>query len=261
MMVRSVSISWLLLAIAPLAIAKTVAPVRYESFQKSKALYHVVIANLGDAEISAATVHSTRLEPFTALVSQTREPIAAITGTFFDPRTGIPVGDVITEGKVVASGARGSVIAIDWEGRAKIWDSEFQQALDWSTTRYALRGAVRLIRDGDVCPNPRAQMFRDPRVVSGRARRTAAGITKNGELVLMATKNAVTLGELGWAMLSRGAVQAVSLDGGSSTALQYRGQTLISPSRRLSNLLVVRAEPKVTGYPGWMNASSWSVTR
>lgn len=248
------SFAWLgLLAFAASAYADPA--ITHVSFKSGKAYYHAVVSDLTSDRVTVQAVLSPKLRSIHDLTAED-QPEAAITGTFFNPRDGYPVGDVLVDGKLMAEGKRGSVLAIDWAGKCHIFDSDFQQQVDWLDYRYALRGTVRLIRDGKVAPDPKSQKFRDPRIW-GRARRTAAGITSSGKLVMIATKNSVTLSDLGRAMRTLDVVNAVNLDGGGSTCLYYRGKVLISPQRRLSNLLVVQESTPLEGYPGWMKVSGW----
>ena len=131
---------------------------------------------------------------------------------------------------------------MDHFGNVKIFDTKFKQEVDWSQYKFGIRGVVRLVSNGVVNPNPKAQKFRDKRIW-GKASRTAVGLDKNGKLVLMATKKNVTLSQLGKAMLTQNVVEAVSLDGGSSTCLYYRGKMVIGADRRLSNMFVLQEKP------------------
>ncbi len=248
------------------------ASVRHDKFQHGRAHYHVAVANLSCDTISVETIHEPGLSNAWTLTARTA-PAVALTGTFFDPRTGTPVGDVLVDGELTAQGARGSVLAVDEKGRVQIFDSGYKQRLDWTGFRFGLRGLVRVIRDGVVCPDPKSQKFRDSRIW-GRAARTAAGITEDGRLVLMATRNSVTLSELGRAMKTRAVVDAIALDGGGSTCFYYRGEMLIKPQRRLSNMLIVRegGRPRdvfevaaesnpLRGFPAWYETSGWYRSR
>ena len=212
-------------------------PIGYTTFKYGRAGYHMVTADFRTELVSAETVHSQKLTSVWTMIKQS-QPAVAITGTFFAPSCQRPVADVLVDGKLTAKGDRGSVVAVDWFGKVSIFDSRFKKKVDWSLYRFALRGAIRVLTAGKVNPNPKAQHFRDRRLW-GRAARTAVGITKSGKLVLLATRSSVTLSELGKAMLSRGVRDAISLDGGSSTCLYYRGAMVISPGRKLSNLFVV----------------------
>lgn len=228
-----------LLAAAAVFQAQTEgSPVWAGEMRSGRATYSFVTADLPSGRVTVNTALESRLTNAWKIIRRNQEPAAAITGTFFAWETQQPVGDVLVDGRAHRFGARGSVIAIDWQGQAGIFDSEYGRWLDWRPFRFGLRGTVRLIRDGKVDPNPQAQRFRD-RAIWGRAARTAAGIRANGVLVLCATRQAVSLSELGEAMRRLGAVDAVNLDGGGSTMLYYRGRMLIPTRRGLCNLLTL----------------------
>lgn len=213
------------------------------SFQQGGRWYHGVIVRLSQATVSAETVYYPRLvSPWKAISEHA--PKAAITGTFFAWENQQPVADVLVNGQLKVRGYRGSVVAIDWLGQARIFDSEFGRPVDWTPYRFALRGAVRLMSGGVVSPNPRAQKFRDP-AIWGRAARTSVGVTKEGDLILCATASRATLSEIGNALKTLGAVDAISLDGGGSTMLYWNGDMIVPTSRRLCNLLVVHDRPPI----------------
>jgi len=212
-------------------------PVKYVSFAKGGAVYHSVVANLSDDRVSVETRYATNLISMRSLFGDD-EPVAALTGTFFAWENEKPVGDVVVDGDLVAKGRRGSVLAVDWFGKVHIFHPGFRQEIDWFPYRYALRGTVRLVENGKVNPDPRSQHFRDSSIW-GRAARTAAGVTGDGKVVLCATTHPVSLSQLGWAMVGLGVKDAVSLDGGGSTALFYRGKMVVPTGRRLCNLFVI----------------------
>lgn len=222
-------------------------PVARVSRKIEGAWHHAVIADLNSGLVCAEVVHSERLTPPWKMIGNV-EPIAAVTGTFFAWETGRPVAEVMVDGTLVAEGRRGSMLGIDWNGAASIVDLPMGAQLDWLPYRYGLRGAVRLLRDGQVVPNPKAQGFKDPRIW-GKAPRTGAGITKQGKLILMATAKPMQLSQFGRAMKEFGAEQAVSLDGGGSTMLYYRGSMVIPTHRPLSNLLVVKEGSPLALWP------------
>lgn len=224
-------------AVAPTHVAAA-KPIAYTSFIRDKALYHVVKADLDSGRVNPVTVYRPQLVSTWKLVTSANATVG-ITGTFFAPGSGYPVGDVLIDGELKVHGNRGSAIGVDHFGSVDIFDTRFRKEYDWSNYKWGLRGAVRLISGGKVCPNPKAQKFKDPRIW-GKASRTAIGLTKNGKLLLVATKNNVTLSQLGKAMLSRGVVDAISMDGGGSTCLYYRGKMVIGTARRLSNMFVLQ---------------------
>lgn len=208
----------------------------YQSFRMGHAIYHMVTADVSSGEVHAETVRDNPKSPAGLLYG--KHPIAAITGTFFNPRGGKPVADVLVDGRLVDAGNRGSAVAVGWNREVSIFDWPFLHGVDWSSYRWGLRGAVRLIENGKVSPNPKAQHFHDSRIW-GRAARTAVGITWNGKVVFCATAQNVTLSELGRAMAVRGVTNAVSLDGGGSTCLYYKGSMVVPTGRHLSNMLVL----------------------
>jgi hypothetical protein len=214
----------------------------YQLMAHGHARYHVVTADMRSGRFDAKTVYSPNLISIWTLLGRGK-PVAAITGTFFSPRSQQAIADVLVDGTLVARGSRGSAIGVNYYGGVKIFHDSFRKRTDWGEYRFGLRGGVMLIRDGKVCPDPKAQRFRDRRIW-GRAARTAIGTTKSGKLVMVATRSAVTLSELGKAMASRGVSDGISLDGGGSTALFYQGSLVVPPKRKLCNLFVLSRRPE-----------------
>ena len=212
-------------------------PVAYDSFTFHRHLYHMVMVNLDCGACSLETVYSPHLTSAHSLVGQA-QPIAAITGTFFQPGSSRCVADVVVDGNLVSSGNRGTAVAVDYYGNVTIFDEPFNRKVDWSAYKFGLRGLVRVVDGGKVAPNPRAQRFRDKHIW-GRASRTGLGLTKSGKLVLFGTRDQVSLTEFGQAMKEHGVRNGVSLDGGSSTCFYYKGSFLIPPARKLCNMVVV----------------------
>lgn len=229
--------AWAGLAVIQFSSAAQLQPVEYKPVKWNKFTFHSVSVDLASESVMPAVVHSPKLESIWELVREDT-PAVAITGTFFHTSSAYPVGDIVVDGQQTAEGHRGSVLGVDWFGEVKIFDSPFQRSIDLSQYRFALRGTVRLIRDGVVAPDPKAQKFRDPRVWS-RASRCAVGTTKEGRLVIFATQQGVTLTEIGKAMATTGVTNAVNLDGGTSACLLFKGDLKVKPGRKLSNLFVV----------------------
>ncbi|MCD6352489.1 MAG: phosphodiester glycosidase family protein, partial [Armatimonadetes bacterium] len=101
-----------------------------------------------------------------------------------------------------------------------------------------LAAGPTLVRNGEVSVNPRAEGFTDPHVL-GLASRCAVGLTSANKLVFVATEQEISLRRLAKALRRLGCVEAINLDGGTSTALYYRGRWVISPGRWLVNMLAV----------------------
>lgn len=211
--------------------------IAYGSFKHGRAYYHMVTVDLTSGAASLKTIYTPKLTSAWRMINK-EQPVVAITGTFFGLRSQTPVADVLVEGQLVAYGNRGSGVGMLRDGSVKVFDSKFKKPFDWSEYSYGLRGAVRVISNGVVQPNPKAQRFTDS-AIWGSAARTAIGMTKKGKLILFATSGKVTLSELGKAMKARGVYNGISLDGGSSTCFYYNGSMLIPPGRSLSNMLVI----------------------
>ncbi|MEJ5170832.1 MAG: phosphodiester glycosidase family protein [Fimbriimonadales bacterium] len=222
------------------ALARPAGPIGYETVRVGRTTYHVVRADLASPRIEAAVVSAPKLVSIWQLLSGQRT-VAAITGTFFDPRSQKPVADVFSNGILKASGNRATLVGFDLFGTVQIRDVPFGKPVDWSEFKHGLRGAVRVVTKGRVRPDPKAQRFRDNRIW-GKAARTGLGVTKTGKLVLIATTQPVYLRQLGAAMVKAGVREGVALDGGGSAALYYRGQLVVRPKRLLNNVVVLRAK-------------------
>lgn len=229
------------LGLAAIGVFAQANSVAHLNFVRGKARYHALVVDMSAGQYALKTVLASNSTKAWSMIGKD-QPLAAITGTFFDTSSAIPVADVLVDGELHSKGNRGSCLAVDYFGAVTIFDENYRRQVDWGTYQYGLRGAVRVVSNGKVNPDPKSQRFRD-RAIWGRAARTGVGLTKSGKLVLIATGKPVTLSEFGRAMVSVGIKNGLSLDGGSSTCLYYKGQMLLSPRRRLSNLLVVTNKP------------------
>lgn len=117
----------------------------------------------------------------------------------------------------------------------------------WPELWWAVEGGPRLLADGRIQVTGWEEGFKSD-VCVGCASRSAAGITKEGDLLLVAVESpgtdrgGVTLKELALMMQKLGAWQAMNLDGGGSTTVVQNGQTINrvrGGSRLVSNAIVV----------------------
>jgi exopolysaccharide biosynthesis protein len=131
----------------------------------------------------------------------------------------------------------------------------FYTTPDWSDVKHAISGGPFLLRSGQLYVDAAAQRFS----FSGEgsyAPRSAAGITRSGKLLLVTVdgrqKSSVgtSLTEMAHIMKQLGAVDAMNLDGGSSTQMVVAGKLVNSPSVpngvAVSNCLVVRQKMDIT---------------
>jgi hypothetical protein len=100
------------------------------------------------------------------------------------------------------------------------------------------------VQNGVPYVDPKSEGFHD-RGLFRRAVRSAIGITKYNKLLLVTVSRPVYLSRLAKIMKGLGAVNAVNLDGGSSTALCYKGRVFNHPSRRLTNWILIYDSPEV----------------
>lgn len=122
---------------------------------------------------------------------------------------------------------------------------------------HMISGGPRLVKNGVPYVSKHEEKFKSD-IARGRAARTAVGITRDGQILLVAvdglpraksqrsSKKSVgmTLEELADLMINLGAVEAMNLDGGSSTTMCIAGRTINQPTggseQRVSNAIIIR---------------------
>lgn len=104
----------------------------------------------------------------------------------------------------------------------------------------AVNGAPRLVTDGRA-DDTEDEGFRPGQFNSGVTRRTAVGVRPDGKVLLVCTP-AASVQQMRELMLALGCRDAMCLDGGSSTAMYYQGETVMEPARALSTTLQVFLE-------------------
>ncbi|MBI3923496.1 MAG: phosphodiester glycosidase family protein [Armatimonadetes bacterium] len=115
--------------------------------------------------------------------------------------------------------------------------------------RHVVGAGPRLVRNGVECVTALEEKFQKD-VATGRAPRTVVGVTRKNELLLLVADGrrpeesvGLTLQESARIMIDLGAVNALNLDGGSSTTFVIDGKVVNSPSdgieKRVSNALVL----------------------
>lgn len=205
---------------------------------------HVITVNLADPNVRVSVVTARDFpggaEPIDHLLARST-PSAAVTGTYFSKRTRFPVGDIVVGGVPRYFGGMGTALAITPYNTVEFRTVPYGRHQDWSQFETVLAAGPRLLRHGRVLVNPRAEGFSDPHVL-GRARRTAVGSTAEGKLQLVATERPLTLTELAKVLARLGAVEAMALDGGGSTAMYFGGRHRVRAQRSLVNLLVVHED-------------------
>jgi exopolysaccharide biosynthesis protein len=76
--------------------------------------------------------------------------------------------------------------------------------------------------------------------IAPSATRTAIGLTADHKLIMIAVNSSISFTRLASVMLASGCVDALTLDGGSSTGLYYNNKVLIHPARIMVSILIAK---------------------
>lgn len=123
----------------------------------------------------------------------------------------------------------------------------------WTDVQQAVGGGPWLIRNGKTVIDDQEENLPEKSFTQARHPRTAAGVTASGELLLVTVdgrqeglSRGMSLPELADYLIKQGAVQAINLDGGGSSAMAIRGRYVNSPSdgepRAVADALLVYAD-------------------
>lgn len=213
----------------------------YERWFIGRATYHVVRVDMGDPSVKVSPLLTARYpggdEPASRIIHRYC-PTAAVAGTYFCTVSLRPIGDIVIDGDLRHFGGMGTALAITPDNEVAFIDVPYGHHVDWAGFETVLAAGPRLVQDGSVSLSPRAQGFTDPHVL-GRAARCAVGLTARNKLLLVATRDRVSLGELARAMCRLGCIDAINLDGGSSAMMYYQGRWVMRPRREMVDLLAV----------------------
>lgn len=135
------------------------------------------------------------------------------------------------EGFVIAGGL--TALGICEVGDKITWTPQYTNASD-EQIRAALGAGPALVAGGQAVYDPDGEGFTSG-LPKGTTARMCIGIRADGMVVLAATN--ARLDELSGIMLSLGCVDAMNLDGGSSSALYSGGNFLFGPGRKVNNIL------------------------
>ena len=220
-------------------------PVSYKRTVINGVRAYVVTVDLNCKRIALVPLTSNgRYKSFRRFVKESK-PLAAINGTFFDTRTATIICNLMAGGKLLTEGRVGHSLRIDNQNRAQLVSTAGKAArfLNLKEWAFGVSSGPTLIRSGEFVLTPRREGFRDPGLL-GIAARSAIGITKHNKLILVTVKYPVRLQRMAWMMKSLGAVDALNLDGGSSSALYVDGRFVTRPRRLLTNVVAVTLRPQ-----------------
>lgn len=200
----------------------------------------VVVADLNSREVQVGIVSPERIgrsESVWKLLARSR-PTAAVCGTYFCTTSKVPVGDLVLEGETVHFGGVGTAMCIDYDNKVRFIRPPMHRQVDWSQYRCVVAAGPRLLLNGKVYLYPKGEGFKDRSVYASNPR-TAVGVTKHNKLLMVVTTKPVSLRTMATVMKRLGAVNAIAMDGGSSTTFYYRKNLSVLPKRQLTNLLVI----------------------
>lgn len=131
------------------------------------------------------------------------------------------------------------------------FDFKSPAGYDWTQVEQAVGGGPWLLKNGEVYIDAEEESIK-PNVVTPKHPRSAAGVTQDGNLILVtvdgrqAISGGMTLKETAQLLKCLGAVNAMNLDGGGSTVIASRGIILNSPSdgneRPVANALLIQGK-------------------
>lgn len=173
---------------------------------------------------------------------------AVVNGSYFHPRSYVPAGDLVMQGRLLAWGRIPAALAITPDNRAAILPSTTPLlgrplGASWHGMETVIATGPRILRRGSVV-RQYAGVFRDP-ALFGRAARSAVGLRSNRDLVFVTTHARLTTTEMGKVMARLGVREALLLDGGSSAGLAWNGQRTLDSVRKVAYGIGV-----FTGYTG-----------
>jgi hypothetical protein len=106
----------------------------------------------------------------------------------------------------------------------------------------ATGGGPTLIRDGNLIRDPCVPELFNPEKECRETRQTAIGISEDGKTLILIVGNNQNAEDMGRLLIERGARDAIKLDGGSSSQLWYRGESLMEGNPVANAILLFREE-------------------
>jgi hypothetical protein len=230
---------------ARIAVFRPVTPgVAYRRQTIGHTTAHVVQVDLSrrDVRVTVGVADGGigRCETWSRLINRLR-PTAAITGTYYDPATFIPVGTIVADGIGVHQGRVGTALTFTADNQARFIRGRLKAPR--SALETVLRAGPRLIDQGRVSLMPGIEGFRDPSIMAHKPR-AVVGLTSSNKLLLVTVTKPLLLRDMARVMVALGAVDAMCMDGGSSTGLYYAGKSYQVPTRVMTNVLMVYAGPR-----------------
>jgi hypothetical protein len=246
----------------PAAVAACLSALAAAPAASGPAVTHRTVSAFGTVAHVLTVSAGARVEPVAARPGKTvpgwvrqAGAIAAINGGYFNHSDGWPVSHVAADGRTLTNPRENKALTGNpvlkpvlpriFDKRVEWRSYEGAAGTGWAIAphaapvpagqrlRHALQAgpallpAMDLAGEAFVLQDARGRVTRDGIGASGRAARSALGLTPTGELLLVAVAGSpqrgtgVTIAQLAEVMRRLGASAAMGLDGGSSTTLSW----------------------------------------
>lgn len=100
-----------------------------------------------------------------------------------------------------------------------------------------------LVNNGVVITDYISQGFKESKITTGAAQRSALGITKDNKLILVTGSN-LTMNQVAHIMKNLNCDKAMNLDGGASSGMYSKGKMITTPGRKLNTVLMIHDRVK-----------------
>ena len=150
---------------------------------------------------------------------------------------------IIPENGIVISAPADNLDGFELGDKVKL---DYSLVPNWENVDHIISGGPYLLKNGEIFVDASSQKLN---AITGKNPRTAIGYTKENTMIIVTVdgrkegSSGVTLEELAKIMSDLGCYEAINLDGGSSTVMYVKGNTLSGSnvkSTAISNALVVR---------------------
>jgi exopolysaccharide biosynthesis protein len=206
-----------------------------------------------------AQVHLAELDPPSTVgdfLQQHPKALVAINGGFFDRTWSgalLPTGLVVADGRVRWPSA--AEVGAGQDSRRSSYRKKAAREARWYGAFLITRDGVArvlpskelpgsgLLTDARLALESGPMLVRNGRVVtkqaSSEALRTAVGVSRDGRVILLCTREEMTLVQLAKALVRLGAVEALNLDGGPSSSFASRERAPQVDGQKVQNALYI----------------------
>ncbi|RUL57107.1 phosphodiester glycosidase family protein [Lysinibacillus antri] len=180
-----------------------------------------------------------------ASIAKRHGAIAAINGNYFDAYSDNTYRQIynglVMNGKLMQTfDKKFSVFYTMKDGQVGILPgAKFMELFERGDVQEAIQVGPRLVTNGAITVNPIEEGFNSHKILSSPGARSAIGIVKNRQVLLVTTSGA-TVTQLATIMQKLGAIDAMNSDGGASSGLIMNGNYITSPGRQIAVTLLAK---------------------